>query len=157
MKNNKKYLLFRDAMTNKFAQLKEEILQCKNNEQLFLLTKEIAFACQHYISIRKMAWKVLHCYDWHWEFIDNFSFLYVIIMSRTCFRVNLHSIVAWMSRDRSDIWSLSDSHGIWTDNHLVCKPRLNHLAKPVKWLSCVLSTYLYHAFDCILLSCHGHV
>ena len=47
-------------MTNKFAQLKEEILQCKNNEQLFLLTKEIGFACQHYISIRKIAWKVLH-------------------------------------------------------------------------------------------------
>ena len=40
-------------------------------------------------------------------------------MSRTRFRVNLHSIIAWMSR-----------------NYLLAK-----------WSSCVLSTYLYGAFD----------
>ena len=28
-----------------------------------------------------------------------FKTLYVLVMSRTCFRVNLHSIVAWMSRN----------------------------------------------------------
>ena len=41
-----------------------------------------------------------------------------------------------------------------TQNHLVLKQTLNHLAKLTKWLSCVLSTYLYNAFDCIFLSCH---
>ena len=42
-------------------------------------------------------------------------------------------------------------------NHLVCKWTLNHLAKMAKWLSCVVSTYLYIAFDCIFLSCHIRV
>ena len=67
--------------------------------------------------------------------------LRVLVMSHTRFRVNLHSVVAWilmiLTQNRRDIWSLSDSNGIRTHNHLVCKRTLNHLAKPVKWLSCV--------------------
>ena len=40
-------------------------------------------------------------------------------------------------------------------NDLVCKWTLDHLANvALKWLSCVVSTYLYGAFDCMLLSCH---
>ena len=38
--------------------------------------------------------------------------------------------------------------------HLVPKQTLNHLAKLAKWLRIVMSTYLYGAFDCMLLSCH---
>ena len=37
----------------------------------------------------------------------------------------------------------------------VRKRTLNHLAKFAKWMSCVVSTDLYGAFDCMLLS--GHV
>ena len=44
-----------------------------------------------------------------------------------------------------------------TQNNLVLKRTLNHLAKLVKWLSCVLSTYLYGAFYCMFLSCHVRV
>ena len=59
---------------------------------------------------------------------------YIIIMSRTSFRVNLDSkvclnvkeLLAW---SRRYIWSLSDSNGIQTHNHLVRKQTLNHLAK----------------------------
>ena len=73
--------------------------------------------------------------------------LYVIIMSRTSFRVNPHSIVCLnvkerFSRNRHHIWSfLSDSNNIPNHNHLVRKRTLNHLAKLVfkvslvKWLS----------------------
>ena len=43
---------------------------------------------------------------------------------------------------------------IQTRNHLVCKQTLKHLAKLAKCLSCVVSTYLYSAFDSMLLSCH---
>ena len=83
-------------------------------------------------------------------------------MSHTSFGVNPHSVVcrnvkkllAW---SRRHIWSLSDSNWIWTHNHLVRKQTLNHLAKLAKWLSCVVSTYLYGAFDCMLLSCHVQV
>ena len=56
-----------------------------------------------------------------------------------------------------NIWRLSDSNGIRTHSHLVRKSILNHLSKPVKWLSCVLSTYLYVAFDCMLFSCYVRV
>ena len=80
---------------------------------------------------------------------------YVIIMSRTHFRVNPHSngclnVKELFVRNRRDIWSLSDSNGIWTHNHLVPKQTLNHLAKLSKWLSYVVSTYLYGAFVVIM-------
>ena len=57
-----------------------------------------------------------------------------------------------LARSRHKIWSLSDSNWTWTHNHLVCKRTLNHLAKLVKWLSCVVSTYLFGAFDCMFLT-----
>ena len=34
------------------------------------------------------------------------------------------------------------------------KRTLNQLTKLVKWLSCIVSLYLYGAFDCVFLSCH---
>ena len=60
-------------------------------------------------------------------------------------------------RNRGDIWSLSDCNGLRTHNHLVRKWTLNHSAKLAKWLSCVVSTYLYSAFGCVFLSCHVRV
>ena len=67
--------------------------------------------------------------------------LYVIILSRTSFRVNLQSIVCLnvkelLARRRRHIWSLSDSKEIQTHNHFIRKGTLNHLAKlAAKWLS----------------------
>ena len=52
------------------------------------------------------------------------------------------------------------SYDIRTHNDLARKRTLNHLAKLallLKWLNCVVSTYLHGAFDCILLSCHLEV
>ena len=72
--------------------------------------------------------------------------LYVVIMSRKCFRESestLHSCLNFkelLTRNRRDIWSLSDSNGIWTHNHLVHKQTLNHLAKLASWLSVHLRT-----------------
>ena len=88
--------------------------------------------------------------------------LYVIIMSRTSFRVDAHSIVCLNvnklpARSRRHIWSLSNSNEIRTRNHLVLKQTLNHLAKLAKCLSCVESTYLYGTFDCMLLSCRVRI
>ena len=64
-------------------------------------------------------------------------------MSRTSFRVNLHSVVClnvkeFLAWRRHHIWSLSYNSGIRTHNHLVYKWTLNHLAKLaslVKWFS----------------------
>ena len=74
-----------------------------------------------------------------------YNWLYVIMVSRTGPRVNLNSIVCMnvtelIVRSRHHIWSLSDISEIRTHNHLVRKRTLNHLAKPAKWLSWVVST-----------------
>ena len=61
------------------------------------------------------------------------------------------------ARSRCEIWRWSDCNWTRTQNHLVLKRTLNHLAKLAKWLSCVLSTYLHSAFDCMFLSCHTRV
>ena len=62
-----------------------------------------------------------------------------------------------LARNRRKIWSLSDCNCNRTHNHLVCKWKLNHLAKLAKWLGCVVRTYLYGVFDCMLSSCHVRV
>ena len=90
--------------------------------------------------------------------------LYAALMSRTHFRVNSHSIFAWMLRNsllvtlkRHHIWSLSDCNKTQTHNHVVRKWTLKHLAKLTKWLSWIVSTYLYGAFDWMLFLYHVSV
>ena len=81
--------------------------------------------------------------------------LYVSIMSHLRFIVNPHSMIAWMSRnvllETHKIWSLSDCNGTRTQNHLVRKWMLNHLPKLAKWMSCVVSIYLYGACEFMFL------
>ena len=62
-----------------------------------------------------------------------------------------------LTRSRREIWRWSDCNWTQTHNHSVLKRSLYHLAKPAKWSSFVLSTYLYGAFDSIFLSCHVRV
>ena len=74
--------------------------------------------------------------------------LYVIIMSRTSFSVNPHSIVCLnvkelLAGSRHHIWSLSDGNLIRTHNHLVRKRTLNYLANLAKWLSCLRTKCLW--------------
>ena len=89
-------------------------------------------------------------------FWTKFIVLYVIIVSCTRFRVDLHSAVAWILRtsckNRRHIWSLSDSNESWTHNHLVRKRLLNHLAKLVEWLM-----FVYELSGCGFESCCFHL
>ena len=48
----------------------------------------------------------------------------------------------WLFTYRNKI----DCNGTRTHNHLVNKRTFNHLTKLVKWLGCIVSTYLYIAF-----------
>ena len=80
--------------------------------------------------------------------------------------MNRHSIVAWMSRNPLlKTGAISKVYvtavGLKPFIKLKLKPvqwvlkwTLNHLAKLAKWLNCVVSSYLYGAFDCMFLSCH---
>ena len=88
--------------------------------------------------------------------------LYVLAMSRTTFKVNQHSIVAWILRKfllwrRRKILILSNSNWTGSHNHLVYQQAPNHFAELTKWLSCFLSTSFYGGFDCMFLSCHPHL
>ena len=77
---------------------------------------------------------------------------YVFLSESTLYIcLNLKELLA---QNKRDIWRLSDCNNTWTQNHLVFKRKLNHLTKLTKWLSCVVSTYLYGEFDCTLSSCH---
>ena len=83
--------------------------------------------------------------------------LYVIVMSRTSFRVNpcttfWLNVMELLARSRHHIWSLNVSNKIRTLNRLVRKRTLNHLAKQGKSLSCVARTYLDRAFYSMSLS-----
>ena len=62
-----------------------------------------------------------------------------------------------LASSRREIWRLSDCNWTRTKNHWVLKRTLNILTKLAKWSSCVLSTYLHSAFDCMFLSCHLRV
>ena len=73
-------------------------------------------------------------------------------MPRTRFRVNPDSeCQGTPCSKQSEIWRLSDCNWTRTHNNLVLKRTLNHLAKLVKKLSCVVSTYLYGVFNCMFL------
>ena len=131
-------------------QSESTLYSCLNYKQLFARSRceiwsfsQMIELCSEYLSVQ-CIW------------------LYVLVMSHTRFRVYPHSVVAWMSSNslleagvKSEV--LSDCKWTRTLKHLVHKQILNHLAKLVKWWSCVLSTYLYGAFDCMFLSCHIHV
>ena len=78
-----------------------------------------------------------------YRFLKSHICLSVIIISRTSFTVNLHSIV-WLNvkelltQSKCHIWSVTDRNKIQTHNHLVCKRTFSHFAKVAclaKWLS----------------------
>ena len=70
---------------------------------------------------------------------------------------NCFNVKELLSRSRHVMWNLNDFNYTWTQNQLVRKETLNHLAKLTKWMSCVLRTYLYGAIDCIFLSCYKRI
>ena len=117
--------------------------------------------CIKWIKFNAAKWQKFvkwHCFCIYYHFL---YWLYVLIMSRACFvfphsivTLNIKELLAW---NRRDIWSLRDCNGTRTHNHLVCKGTLNYLAKLATWLSCVASTDLYGAFNCMFLSCHVRV
>ena len=62
--------------------------------------------------------------------------LYVLIMSRIHFRINLHSVLPEFPCSKQTRYlKFKWLNGIRIHNHLVCKRTLNRLAKLAKWLN----------------------
>ena len=75
------------------------------------------------------------------------------LVSESICTLQLFNVKKLFAQNRCDIWNLSDCNGTQTHNHIFSKRTLNRLAKLAKWLICVVSTYLYGAFNCMFLSC----
>ena len=56
-----------------------------------------------------------------------------------------------LAQNRREILRLSDCNWTWTQNFLVRKETLDHLAKPENRFNSFLSTYLYGAFDPMII------
>ena len=87
--------------------------------------------------------------------------LYDLVMShsrsewiRTPYLANVKNL---LTQNNRHIQNLMDCNKIGTHDHLVRKGTLNHLAQLTKWLSWIVNTYLFRAFDCIFLSYHVRV
>ena len=104
--------------------------------------------------IKRFSWVVSTCLYGAFDFIFLSCHVRVSVWIYTLYLPEFQELLA---RKKRDIWSLSDSNVSRTHNHLICKRTLNHLAKITKWLSWVVSAYLYGAFDLIFLSCHVRV
>ena len=86
------------------------------------------------------------------EYLSVRCFCHVAFQSEPTLYNSLN-IKELLARKNHDIWSLRENNRIWTHNYIVRKQTFKHLRELVKWLSYVVSTYLYGAFDCMLLSC----
>ena len=62
-----------------------------------------------------------------------------------------------LPENRRKVGNLSDCTWTRTNKHLLRKRTLNHFAKLTKWLSWVVSTFLYDVLDFMFLSCHVRV
>ena len=96
-------------------------------------------------------------------FLSTYQYVTFVCMCLSCHVHHLESISTIYSdlnvneilaRSSCEIWIMSDCNSTRTHNHIVYKWALKHLAKLPKWMSCLASTYLYGAFDCMFLSCH---
>ena len=70
--------------------------------------------------------------------------------SKLCSCLKVKELLAPNSRYIENLSEFKDAN----PQPIICKRQLIHLAKLAKLLSCVVSTYLYGAFDCVFLSCH---
>ena len=80
--------------------------------------------------------------------------LCVFIMSNIrlewIFTLILHEYQGTTCSKQAPNLKICDCDGTWTHKHLVCNETFNHLAKLAKWMSCVVSTYLYGKLNWIV-------
>ena len=80
-------------------------------------------------------------------------------MSSTRFTMKPHTIYSCLNvkellaQSSHNIWTLSDRNGTRIHDYLVRKRTLSHLVKLAKWLSCVVSTFLYVALVHLSVRC----
>ena len=74
--------------------------------------------------------KVLTMHHLHWDFV--FFFLKKLVYKKAWLCVLIMCVLHYLNveellaQNSHDIWNLSDCNGIRTQNHLVCKQKLNH-------------------------------
>ena len=98
-----------------------------------------------------------HVIELYWEYLS-VQCIWLCYYRFTCAFQSKSTLYSWLNVkeflawNRRNIWSLNDYNGTLIQNLFVRKRTLSHLAKLAKWLSCVVSTYLYGAFDYMVKS-----
>ena len=113
------------------------------SQNLFLFVRTYFYLWESLLVYGRL-WESFLVYDHLWKSI--FLSLYENKYVYEYHHQNMMMIFYWSGRN-----------GTRTHNHLVRKRTLNHLAKLAKSLSCVVSIYLYGAFDSMFLSCHVRI
>ena len=83
-------------------------------------------------SIWRVGFNILKSMDFGNLIVCYYHVMYVFQSESTLY------IKEPLAQNRYDTWNLSESNRIWTQNHLVCKWSLIHLAKLAKWLNSVV-------------------
>ena len=104
---------------------------------LCLLLTHVFFPVQSQTEMAKNSWSKSLCCQLYFFWNNHFLHVFSVFLS-------LDYLINSLNKKSNSV-SLSGTSEIRTHNHLVCQQTLNH---------CIVSTYLYSAFDCMLLSCH---
>ena len=116
----------------------------------FFVCRVSIFDCYMTMIFHRNTW--IFTFFWHF-FLDVF---FMVLVIQCLLKYDFVTFLHYFSYFIACV-CLSDYNGNRTHNHLVCKRTLNHLCKQAKWMSYVVSIYLYGAFKRILLSCHARV
>ena len=120
------------------------------NDLSFQVEQLIYSECKH--NAQYVDQKFIFIFWWKFQtyFSYNFALRKIKSYSETCKHL-IEPRDFWVSLWNKQLFDHSGSNKIPTHNHLVRKRTLNHFTKLVKWLICVVSTYLYGAFDFVSL------
>ena len=107
---------------------------------------ELFCSCQNFKEFLAWNWrKIQSLSDCNWTRTHK----NLVVKGTLCSYLNAKEFLVQNSHR---IRSSNDCNWTWTQNHLVFKWTWNHLANFAKWLSCVVSTYLFGVFDFMFLS-----
>ena len=114
------------------------------------------------IFVSVIFFKIILFFEGFLSFINVYNaWLYVLVMSRTRFQSEstLYScldVKKLLARSRREIRRWSDCNGTRTQNHLVLKRTLNHLAKLATLLLYNACLEYYWEKKYLLMCCYGH-
>ena len=137
---------------------------CSHHVRYASQSESMFYSCvtlkKHFVQSRYKIWCLS---EYNMIPTDNYSLLEMCPYSELFWPVfscilteygEIRSISPYSVRMLDNMYQNNSEYGHFLRSDWVCQKTLNHLDKLAKWLSCVVSAYLYGSYDCMLLSCH---